>query len=151
MDSLASTTIFDSLQRLIYITDSYMKLPIEHGFNWSECFASIESGEWYLVVFRSRHRHNADKTLLNEYDAKAYIEARSAPGFLYYFMGTPAEAGECMSFCLWESQQLAQLAAKQADHQAAQSIAGQMYDWFSLERYKVRKVDGVSDLVFERL
>ena len=39
---------------IVEIDADYSRLPIDAGFNWSEAFADIDWGEWYLVVFRSQ-------------------------------------------------------------------------------------------------
>ena len=46
----------------------YMLLPVDQGFNWDECFGMVNSGQWYLVVFRSKHLPNADEALLTALD-----------------------------------------------------------------------------------
>ncbi|MHB8628254.1 MAG: hypothetical protein ACYDBJ_14045 [Aggregatilineales bacterium] len=141
--------IADALQqRLVNITPSYMKQPIQNGFNWSEAFTGIEPGEWYLVVFRSQHRAGADELTLNQYDHRAYDAARISPGFLHYFGGSPAEDRACLSFCLWENQGQAKLAAGHEAHQAAMQLATTVYESFQLERYLVRNnMDGVVQFV----
>src|SRR4051812_14443808 len=73
----------------IPVQPDYMLLPIDQGFAWDESFQGIESGEWYLVVFRSKHRPGADEALLTALDNGASESARELPGFLHYFIGTP--------------------------------------------------------------
>lgn len=153
MNNVVDPTLGNALSRLTYTDSRYMTLPIQEGFNWSECFAHIDSGEWYLVVFRSRHRPDIDRDALSETDERAQIEARQSPGFLYYFTGTPNQNGHCLSFCLWENQHMAQLASRRPRHQEAQQLADSAYEYYQLERYFVRKTttpDG-SRLEFERL
>ena len=89
--------------------------------------------------------------MLVEHDERAQESARYSPGFLYYFMGTPLADGSCMSFCLWNSQREAQIAARHLAHQEAQSLAETMYEVFALERHIVRKADASSDVTFTRL
>src|SRR4051794_40669461 len=114
---MIDTSIVLTLSQPIAITDDYMLLPVESSFNWHECFQDIESGEWYLVVFRSKHRLDADEVLLTELDNDASAAARETPGFLHYFIGTPRATGECLSFCLWEDQASARAgSAKPAHH-----------------------------------
>ncbi len=141
--------IADALQgRLINITPTYMRQPIQNGFNWSEAFTGIDPGEWYLVVFRSQHRASADELSLNEYDHRAYDAARISPGFLHYFGGSPAQDGACLSFCLWENQAQAKFAAGHEAHQSAMQLANGMYESFQLERYIVRNnMDGIVQFV----
>ena len=153
MNNVADSTLGSALNRLTYTDIRYMTLPIQEGFNWSECFADIAAGEWYLVVFRSRHRADTDYIALTERDERAQVEARQSPGFLYYFMGVPNENGQCLSFCLWDNQHMAQLASRRPKHQEAQQFADSAYEYYQLERYYVRKTttpEG-SGLDFERL
>ncbi|MDX1994739.1 MAG: hypothetical protein SF029_20315 [bacterium] len=117
----------------------YMLLPIEDGFNWTECLAHVREGQWYLVVFRSKHRADADEALLTELDNRASSAARSLPGFLFYFIGTPLSTGECLSFCLWSQQQEAKLASAQPEHREAVEKGLGAYEYYRLERYHVLK------------
>jgi hypothetical protein len=135
------------LRSLMPLSDRYMHLPIREGFNWPDFLADVGSGEWYLVVFRSKHRGDADKILLYEQDERALLAARRSPGFVYYFAGAPDSDGFCMSFCLWHDQQCAQLASRHQAHQMAQGLAPQMYEYFTLERYRVHK-SGEEGLTF---
>jgi hypothetical protein len=123
------------------IDANYMLLPIEQGFNWEECLQMFASGQWYLVVFRSKHRAGADEALLTELDNAASASARDLPGFLYYFIGTPLASGECLSFCLWNSQQEAALASAQPAHREAVMKGIESYEYYTLERYDVFKQD----------
>lgn len=131
------------------VRPDYMIQPIEQGFNWSESFEGINSGAWYLVAFRSKHRADADEALLTALDSAASESARELPGFLHYFIGTPLHSGECLSFCLWSSQQEAVLASAQPAHREAIQRGVACYEYYTLERYNVFKQNGV--ISFERL
>jgi hypothetical protein len=124
------------------INPHYMLLPVEQGFNWDECFGMVDSGQWYLVVFRSKHLPNADEVLLTALDNGASESARRLPGFLHYFIGTPLESGECLSFCLWNSQEEARLASAQPEHREAMMKGIVYYEYYTLERHQVVKSDG---------
>ncbi len=153
VNNIAHSTLGNAWNRLTYIDNRYMTLPIQDGFNWTESFTDFTSGEWYLVVFRSRYRADTDYQTLTERDERAHAEARQSAGFLYYFMGTPDEDGHCLSFCLWENQHMAQLASRRPKHQEALQLVASAYEYYHLERYFVTKTtapDG-SGLDFERL
>ncbi len=124
------------------INKYYMLLPIEQGFNWTECFALVDRGEWYLVVFRSKHRHNADEDYLNLLDARASAAASQTPGFLFYFIGEPLPSGECLSFCLWEDRASAQLGGAHPAHRRAVEEGIGAFEYYNLERYFIRKQTG---------
>ena len=146
---MIDTFIAPALPQPIAITDDYMLLPVETSFNWHECFQDIENGEWYLVVFRSKHCLDADEALLTELDNAASEAARETPGFLHYFIGTPRATGECLSFCLWEDQASARAgSAKPAHHKAIQQ-GMQSFEFYTLERHVITKTD--NQLSFQRL
>lgn len=133
---------YDLLQAPLAIDERYMLLPIELGFDWSTCFDGVDTGEWYLVVFRSRHRQDADKDFLSWLDSKATEGAQQTPGFLYYFTGVPLATGECLSFCLWNSRQAAIKAASHVFHREAMDLGLMNYEYYCLERYIIRKQYG---------
>ncbi len=139
----------NTLARPVPIDPHYMLLPVTNGFNWDECFAAVESGQWYLVVFRSKHRADADEVLLTALDNAASEAARELPGFLYYFIGTPLHSGECLSFCLWTSREEAVLASAKPAHREAVMRGIPFYEYYTLERYHIFKRDG--SLCFESL
>lgn len=138
-----------AVEQLVAVTEDYMMLPIDVGFNWRECFAAIDVGAWYLVVFRSKHRADADECLLTRLDNDAAEAARGTPGFHYYFIGTPRVTGECLSFCLWDNQSSAKLGAAHSAHRNAMELGIKFYEYYTLERYVIQKSsDGLS---FSRL
>lgn len=131
-----------ALQRLAPITPDYATRPILDGFNWADCLAGVASGQWYLVVFRSVRRHTADTATLIALDDQAHAEALAARGLLFYFKGQLDERRRCLSFCLWESQAQARLAADLPRHRAAARTVAAMYESYELERYVLTKADG---------
>ena len=146
---MIDTFIAPSLQQPVAITDDYMLLPVETSFSWNECFQNVERGEWYLVVFRSKHRLGSDEALLTELDNGASAAARETPGFLYYFIGTPRTTGECLSFCLWENQQSARSGSSHAAHRTAIEQGMHFFEYYALERYVIQKTS--NQLSFLRL
>ena len=128
----------------------YATAPIEDGFTWSRCASRLDAGEWYLVVFRSVRRELGEHLTLEMHDYGAYIEAqRRASGLLSYFRGTPNEHGECLSFCVWSSREEAQRAATLPLHAQAMRMADELYQSYSLERYRMRKLPDSTRLEFE--
>jgi heme-degrading monooxygenase HmoA len=125
------------------IDPHYMLLPIDQGFDWDTSFQGIETGAWYLVVFRSKHRPGADEALLTALDNGASESARDLPGFLHYFIGTPLHSGECLSFCLWNSREEAAFASAQPAHREAVMKGIAHYEYYALERYTVVKDEGI--------
>ncbi len=127
------------VQQPVALTPDYMLLPVESSFSWHECFHNVESGEWYLVVFRSKHRHDADEALLTELDNTASAAARETPGFLHYFIGVPRATGECLSFCLWENQASARAGSAKPGHLKAVELGMQSFEYYTLERHVITK------------
>jgi hypothetical protein len=133
----------DAFQSLAPITARYATVPIMEGFNWQECVARLDPGEWYMVVFRSIRREAIDDLTLEMHDYGAYIEAqRRAIGLVFYFRGTPNEHRECLSFCIWSSRQEAARAARLPLHRVAMTMVDEKYEWYALERYLLRKARG---------
>jgi hypothetical protein len=130
-------------------TTRYATLPVLEGFNWSECLAGVEGGRWYLVVFRSIRRADADERLLTEHDDLAYAEALAGQGLLHYFRGALNERRECLSLCLWEHQHQARQASHLPLHIQAARISRDMYETYVVERFHLIKRPGASALEVE--
>ena len=130
--------------KLVPISSDYATLPITQGFNWDACFKHDHVGEWYLVVFRSILKPTYDEGRLNEADRRALAEARTAPGFMYYFCGTPAANGQCLSLCLWNSQQEAREASSLPAHHAVLALVQESYQFYKIELYRVIKKPGIT-------
>jgi hypothetical protein len=128
---------------IVEIDADYSRLPIEVGFNWTEAFAAVDDGEWYLVAFRSKHRAGADDAYLTWLDERASSAASRFPGFMYYFIGTPRADGCCLSFCLWRSQPEAVAASADPAHREAMIEGLPHFEHYRLERYRVIKNDGL--------
>jgi hypothetical protein len=138
----------DALPSLTPVSDAYASLPVAAAFNWSEGAVELETGEWYLVAFRSVRAAGADEARLDEYDERAHQEAAASPGFIHYLKGPRASDGTCMSFCLWQTRADARAAAGKPDHVRAVSLLEEMYETYTLEYLTVRRVAGGS-LTFE--
>ncbi len=129
-------------ERLAPVSDQYATLPIADAFTWSVCLADVPPGEWYLVAFRSIRRPGADEARLTTYDDFAHVEAMVAPGFVHYFKGPTNAAGECMSFCLWNSRAEARAAAGRPAHVEAIGLTFESYAQYALEFHRVRRIAG---------
>ncbi len=140
----------EACRRLSPIRPDYADLPIREGFNWSSCLRPVPFDLLYLVVFRSVRRPDADIDLLREHDDRAYAEAQSSGGLLHYYKGDADDRGACLSFCLWESRDLAVAASGGASHRAAAEITTGTYASYGLERYDVAK-DEEGAILFQRI
>lgn len=128
---------------ILDVAADYCRLPIAAGFNWDEAFADVGDGEWYLVAFRSKHATDADEAVLTRLDERASAAASRHPGFLYYFIGTPLADGGCLSFCLWRSAEAARAASSDPAHREAMVKGLPAFEYYRLERYRLRKEGGV--------
>ena len=138
----------DALAALAPVSEAYATLPVAEAFDWSAIGRQLGDGEWYLVVFRSIRRADADEARLTEFDDRAHGEAEGSPGFVHYFKGPAASDRSCLSFCLWSSRAEARAAAGRPQHVAAVSVLGEMYDAYTLEFLRVTGRAGQS-LAFE--
>ena len=139
----------DAFRHLAPVSDAYARLPVADAFTWSACSDAIETGEWYLVAFRSVRRASADEARLTAYDDRAHAEATSCPGFLHYTKGPTADDGSCLSFCLWTTRHDARAAAGKPGHAEAALIVHEMYDSYRLEFVRVWKSQRDGPLQFE--
>ncbi len=101
---------------LVPLGHDYAVAPTERAFNWSECLAPVERGEWYVVAFRSVRRPGSDDTLMEEFDRRAFEEASRHTGLLCYFMGELDDERRCLSMCVWEERSRAREAAALPEH-----------------------------------
>jgi len=135
--------------RLQPVAGDYATRPIEAAFNWAEVADPVTSGEWYLVVFRSIRRADADERLLTEHDERAHREAEVSDGFVHYFKGPLLADRSCLSFCLWTSRAAARAAAGRSAHREAVALVAGMYERYTLEFYRVTKRREASVFRFE--
>jgi hypothetical protein len=127
----------DALAALEPVSEAYATLPVAAAFDWTDVSRQLGDGEWYLVVFRSIRRPEADEVRLAAFDDRAHHDAASAPGFVHYFKGPAASDRSCLSFCLWTSRAEARAAAGRVAHVEAVSVLGEMYERYTLEFVRV--------------
>jgi hypothetical protein len=127
----------DAFAALTPVSEAYATLPVARAFDWSDVARQLGDGEWYLVVFRSIRRADANEVRLTAFDDGAHIEAQSAPGFVHYFKGPAASDRSCLSFCLWTSRADARAAAGRPGHIQAVSVIDEMYEVYTLEFLRV--------------
>lgn len=133
-----------SFARLRSTAADYAARPIEKAVNWSDVADPATSGEWYLVVFRSIRRADADERVLTEHDERAHREAEASEGFVHYFKGPLAADRSCLSFCLWTARVAARVAAGRSAHREAVTLVAEMYERYTLEFYRVTKRPGAT-------
>ena len=141
---MAHAVAVPRFERLRPAADDYATRPIAAAFNWSDVADRGAAGEWYLVVFRSVRRADADERLLTEYDERAHHEAETSEGFVHYFKGPLSVDRACLSFCLWTSRVAARAAAGRPAHREAVTLIAEMYERYTLEFYRVTKRPGAA-------
>ncbi|KAI9327269.1 hypothetical protein BDR26DRAFT_792408, partial [Obelidium mucronatum] len=127
------------------ITENYFHVPLPDCFNWNQVASLLGpewEGDWYLVAFRSVRKENADSKALYDADALAHSEALESGGLLKYWYGSLNEKRECLAMCIWSSREFARLATRKPYHILAQSLAGRMYESYTLERWSLQKLKG---------
>jgi hypothetical protein len=139
----------DALPGLAPVSEAYATLPVAAAFNWADGAADLGVGEWYLVAFRSVRGAGVDEARLDAYDEAAHQEAAASPGFIHYLKGPRAADGTCMSFCLWQSRAEARAAAGKPLHVRAVSLLDEMYESYTLEYLRVRRLEADGPLLFE--
>jgi hypothetical protein len=131
-----------NFDRLVPVSDRYATMPVADAFTWATCAANVDPGEWYMVVFRSLRRADADEMRLTAYDDWAHAEAMDAPGFVHYFKGPTQPDGRCMSFCLWDSRAQARAASGRPAHTEAAALTHEAYAEYMLEFHRVFRLEG---------
>jgi hypothetical protein len=131
--------------RLVPVRAGYQTAPVLEAFNWSYTLSDIESGRWYLIVFRSLRYPDVDNDVLTHYDDIAFSEAMRAGGLLRYYKGAMDRERRCLSLCVWEKRRQAQLATAMPRHVDAARQTHRFYVWYDVERYVLRKRKGFDD------
>lgn len=134
-------------EQLMPLAPDYAVRGIDEAFNWADCLASVDAGEWYVVAFRSVRRPEADDELLYQLDERALEEATAYSGLLRYFSGELDDQRRCLSMCVWRDQKRAREAAALPAHTAAIEVSNATYTSYVLERYRLTKRDGAVELV----
>lgn len=145
------TRMLLGLRHLQTIVLDHTPIPIEQAFNWhtvADFLRVDDEAAWYAVVFRSIRRPDACSKTLYDADAAAHQEAQRSGGLLSYYYGDVDAARRCLAMCIWDSVDAARKASHQPLHRRAAMLAGEMYEWFALERYWITKQAGARALVF---
>ena len=128
--------------RLTPVDPGYATLPVDQGFNWTECLAGVDQGRWYLVAFRSKRRPDADEGRLLAHDEEAFLEAEARTGLQRYFRGELDRDRNCLSLCVWDRRRQAKRASELPSHRVASALTYEMYLWYRVERFMLLKRAG---------
>ncbi|KAB8077380.1 hypothetical protein BDV29DRAFT_168338 [Aspergillus leporis] len=136
------------------IRHDYATAPYTETFNWEDVFgflrglASADGYKWqrqhfYVVVFRSRLRADADNQRLHDLDAYSHQEACASGGLLKYWFGTKNESRENLATCVWRSRNDARLGGTGPWHKKARGAARDMYEHITFMTLKLVIEDDV--------
>ncbi|PYH90644.1 hypothetical protein BO71DRAFT_334032 [Aspergillus ellipticus CBS 707.79] len=135
----ANQLLAKALTILKPIRPDYATAPYTESFNWGEVFdllrelARSEGYQWtrqdfYVVVFRSVLRADADPEHLHALDAHSHAEATASGGLLKYWFGTKNESRQNLATCLWRNREDARLGGTGPWHKRARGAARELYE-----------------------
>ena len=92
------------------IRPDYATAPYMATFNWDEVFEILRElcaevgiqwkpSEFYVVIFRSQLRTEADRAKLGELDQMSHQEACASGGLLHYWFGSPNAERQNLATC----------------------------------------------------
>ena len=139
----------DALRQLRTLVPKPAQVPLHEAFNWSHIATRLPldgAGDWFVVAFRSTRKVDADAEALYAADAAAHDEAWNSGGLLTYYFGDLDTERSCLAMCIWAHLDWARMATTLPKHQHAVSLAGRMYEHYTLERYRLEKHAGAPQL-----
>ncbi|EGO00267.1 hypothetical protein SERLA73DRAFT_53138 [Serpula lacrymans var. lacrymans S7.3] len=140
----ASLSLHKALHHFHPVTSLYAETDYADAFNWSELeLPENEERDWYCVVFRSKRKADSDGGPLYDADKKAHEEAVLNGGLIMYWYGAPdPNSGMNLATCIWQSRKHAIAANSRPHHLRAMKLAAASYEIYTLERYKLQKLQG---------
>ncbi|WPH00785.1 Hypothetical protein R9X50_00361500 [Acrodontium crateriforme] len=135
---------FTALQpiRSDYATADYLS-----SFNWDVVFSILQllclqagfewgTREFYLVIFRSKLRSDADRDRLGVLDQKSHEEACASGGLLKYWFGSTDGERNNLATCIWRNREDAAAGGKGPWHAKARASARTMYENISFHTHR---------------
>ncbi|KXL49103.1 hypothetical protein M433DRAFT_62667, partial [Acidomyces richmondensis BFW] len=118
------------------------------SFNWPHVFRSLhqlcswagfqwQRREFYIVVFRSKLRVDANRARLHELDQKSHEEACASGGLLKYWFGSCDPARRNLATCVWLSRRDAAIGGRGPWHRNARGAARDMKESISFHTHKL--------------
>ncbi|KAI5477882.1 hypothetical protein MNV49_005775 [Pseudohyphozyma bogoriensis] len=138
----ASVALHDALHNFKPVSTNYAREEYAEAFNWPDLVLPEDiEREWYIVAFRSIRAPGSPSKDLYQADRDAHEEAVGAGGLICYWYGVPQD-GYNLATCIWQSRKHAVAANSGKKHVEAMKLAAEMYAYYGLERYVLRKVKG---------
>ena len=99
-----------ALTKLQNVRPDYATAPYMSSFNWDEVFSILrglceqtgtqwQGTDFYVVIFRSKLRAEADRARLGELDQMSHQEACASGGLLTYWFGSPDDERRNLATC----------------------------------------------------
>ncbi|KAG8628006.1 hypothetical protein KVT40_003879 [Elsinoe batatas] len=152
--SLSCRLLSFALTNMAPVRPDYSTAYYMESFNWDVCFAELrklcaqtgyrwQRQEFYVVIFRSKLKPDADRTRLGELDQHSHAEACQSGALLKYWFGECNEERRNLATCLWRGRDDAVAGGKGAWHAKAMRSAVEMYETISFHRHSLVIEDGV--------
>ncbi|KAF4555578.1 Hypothetical protein D9617_2g055400 [Elsinoe fawcettii] len=153
--SLSCRLLSFALTNVASTKSDYATAPYMDSFNWDVCFAELrrlcaQTGlrwrrqEFYVVIFRSKLKPDANRTRLGELDQHSHAEACQSGGLLKYWFGDCDEEMRNLATCLWRGRDDAVAGGKGPWHANAMRSAVEMYETISFHRHSLIIEDDVA-------
>ncbi|KAL4914163.1 hypothetical protein BDW62DRAFT_191021 [Aspergillus aurantiobrunneus] len=135
----ANQFLAKALTTLTPTRPDYATAPYTESFNWGSVFETLhdlatrQGQPWtrrsfYVVVFRSLLRADADGDRLHLLDERSHAEAVASGGLLKYWFGVKNEKTENLATCVWRSREDARAGGTGPWHAQARGAAKGLYE-----------------------
>ncbi|KAK5706971.1 hypothetical protein LTR17_021114 [Elasticomyces elasticus] len=126
-----------------YATADYMS-----SFNWSTVFRVLRGlcqqqdivwpkQEFYVVIFRSLRRRDADPDIITKLDQESHREACESGGLLKYWFGDCDGEMRNLATCIWRNQPSAVAGGGGPWHARARAAAREIYKCIEFQTHKL--------------
>ncbi|KAK5709538.1 hypothetical protein LTR17_019692 [Elasticomyces elasticus] len=134
-----STLLAFALTSLKPVRSDYATADYMSSFNWSTVFRVLRSlcqqqdivwpkQEFYVVIFRSLRRRDADPEIITKLDQESHREACESGGLLKYWFGDCDGEMRNLATCIWRNQPDAVAGGGGPWHARARAAAREIYE-----------------------
>jgi hypothetical protein len=164
-------TYGDPADALIAV-ENYALNPLPDAIsNWHAMVPLLKPDHWYdVTAFYSKRKADLsaeNSEQLYEYNQRAFEAAKTQGGLILYFQGVLmgndhkktkpslelSFVPNCLSFCIWETLQMAKKGAKIPAHKKATHMTSLWFDGFSIVKYQVKLEKNAKNkrLIFQKV